>query len=193
MNNNSLAGFPPLPQKVESERLLIRPSNRTDAPYLKKWWNDPTVTAPAGNVAGMQYEDEDVEDWFRRYVDGRTCASHFIICLRVALNQPIGEFYIASDDRPGSVGIAVLIGETSYWQKGYASEAVTAYAQALFDSGQCEAVRLDTRRDNLAAIRMCLRIGCDVEYVWANGQFQTMLLTPDTLRQARSKQAQSFR
>lgn len=188
MNNNCLPGFPPLPQQVESERLLIRPSSRTDAPHLKKWWNDPTVTAPAGNVAGMQYEDEDVEDWFLRYVDHRTCASHFIICLRGETNQPIGEFYIASDDRPGSVGIAVLIGETYCWKKGYAGEAVAAYAQALFDSGFCEAVRLDTRRDNLAAIRMCLRIGCDVEYVWANGQFQTMILTPDTLRQARLKQ-----
>lgn len=52
INDNSL---PPVPQYVESERLLIRPSTRADAPYLKRWWNDPQVTGPSGDQSGMQY------------------------------------------------------------------------------------------------------------------------------------------
>jgi ribose 5-phosphate isomerase RpiB len=37
--------------------------------YLKRWWNDHDITAFGGNVAGMQYNDDDVEDWFQCHVD----------------------------------------------------------------------------------------------------------------------------
>jgi RimJ/RimL family protein N-acetyltransferase len=188
-NGNCTSDFPPVPQRVVSARLLIRPSNRADASYLKQWWNDPDVTTPGGNVAGMQYDDEDVEDWFQRYVDGRSCSTHFIICLREPVELPIGEFYIASDDRPGSVGVAILIGETGQWGHGYAGEALEAYAEALFESEFCEAIRLDSRRDNERATQMCLHVGFEVEYVWANGQFQTLILTPEAFHLHRLRQS----
>lgn len=177
MTNNCIPDFPPVPQGVISERLVVRPSTREDAPWLMKWWNDPAVTGPGGNVDGMHYDEADIEEWFRRYVDGRTCSTHFVICLRDADEKPIGEFYIAADDRPGCVGFALAIGETQYWGNGYASEALEAYAEALFASGLCEALRMDTGVDNERAIRMCERVGFEVEHVWANGRFQTMILT----------------
>lgn len=177
-SNNHL---PPVPQRVESERLVIRPSTRADGRYLQKWWNDPNVTAPAGNVAGMQYDDTDMEEWFCRYVDDRETFTHFVICLRNPKERPIGEFYIASDDRPGCVGLALIIGETGLWGQGYARETLRSYAAALFDSDLCAAIRLDMRRDNARAIRMCEHVGFEVEHIWANGQFQTMILTPEAL------------
>ena len=164
--------LPPVPQRVKSARLSIRPSTRADSAALKKWWNDPTVID--GNDAGMQYDDDDMEDWFQRYVDGRDHAAHFVICLQ---ETPIGEFYIASDDRPGCVGVALIIGEKEHWGQGYAAEAMRAYAEALFASGHCEVIRLDTRRDNERTIQMCEQAGFEVEHVWANGLFQTMILT----------------
>jgi RimJ/RimL family protein N-acetyltransferase len=188
MTNNCHPDYPPVPQNVTTERLIIRPSVRADAPSLKKWWNDPAIAATGGNVAGMQYDDDDMEDWFRRYVDGRSCATHFVICLREPGETSIGEFYIASDDRPGCVGLALLIGETALWGNGYGSEALAAYAEALFESGLCEAIRVDTRRDNARAIRMCERAGFEVEVIWANGLFQTMILTRDAFEHQRSKQ-----
>ncbi len=186
-DNNCMNGFVPVPQQVTSEHLLIRPSTRADAPFLKKWWNDPSVTEPGGNSAGMQYDDHDMEEWFQRYVDGRQCASHFVICLRDAKETPIGEFYIASDDRPGSVDVALLIGETRLWGRGYGTEALEAYAGMLFASGTCEAIRLNTRRDNAAAIRMSMNVGFEVEHIWANGQFQTMILTQPAFEYRRQK------
>ena len=191
MTNNCKADFTPVPQHVVSERLLVRPSSRDDAPYLKKWWNDPAVTGPGGHIAGMQYDDGDMEDWFQRYVDNRSCTTHFVICLRDPSEQPIGELYVASDDRPGCVGLALLIGEIDQWSHGYATEALNAYAGALFTSGLCEVIRIDTHRDNLRAIRMCEHVGFEVEYVWANGQFQTMILTPDAWALSRLKQVSS--
>jgi RimJ/RimL family protein N-acetyltransferase len=175
--NHCRPDFPSVPQVVESERLTIRPSVRGDAPFLKKWWNDPQVTGPGGNLAGMQYDDEDMEDWFRRYVDGRECSTHFVICLRESDERPIGEFYIASDDRPGCVECALIIGETDLWGYGYGGEALSAYAEALFESGLCEALRMNLRVDNAAAMRMAGKIGFVVEHVWANGAFQTLVLS----------------
>jgi RimJ/RimL family protein N-acetyltransferase len=186
-NDNCKPDFPPVPQLVTSEHLSIRPSTRADAPYLKKWWNDPIVTTPAGNADGMQYDDSDMEEWFQRYVDGRSCASHFVICLRDARETPIGEFYIASDDRPGSVGFAILIGETKMWGRGFGTEALAAYADALFATGLCQAMRMDTRRENVAAIRMCQKVGFEIEHIWANNQFQTMILTQPAFEYRRVK------
>lgn len=187
ISDNSL---PPVPQYVESERLLIRPSTRADAPYLKRWWNDPQVTGSGGNQSGMQYDDEDMENWFRRYVDGRAHSTHFVICLRGPTEQPIGEFYIASDDRPGCVGCALIIGEPSEWGKGYGSEALAAYAEALFATNTCEAIRIDMPVDNLAAQRMAQKVGFVVEHVWANGQFQTMLLSRAAFELHKVRQAE---
>lgn len=181
MTSNCRHDFDPVPQQVTSERLIIRPSTRADSSYLMKWWNDPAVTDPDGNIDGMNYDDADMDDWFRRYVDGRSCSTHFVICLRKSGQHPIGEFYIASDDRPGSVGLALIIGETDLWGQGYGREALYAYAKALFDSGLVETIRIDTRRDNLRAIHMCDAVGFEVEHVWANGLFQTMTLVRDAL------------
>jgi RimJ/RimL family protein N-acetyltransferase len=182
MTDNCNPNFPPVPQRVESARLIVRPSQRQDAAVLMKWWNDPEVTSPGGNVDAMQYDERDMEDWFTRYVDQRQCATHFVICLRDEAETPIGEFYIASDDRPGCVGFAVLIGELDQWGKGYATEAVTAYAAALFASGLCQSMRMDISVGNTRAVGMCDAIGFEVEHVWANGLFQTMILTEEAFQ-----------
>lgn len=187
INDNTLA---PVPQRVQSQRLLIRPSTRADAPYLKRWWNDPQVAGSGGNQDGMHYDDEDMENWFRRYVDGREHKTHFIICLREPAERPIGEFYIASDDRPGCVGCALLIGEPSLWGRGYGSEALAAYAEALFATGTCEAIRLDAAVDNVAVLRMAQKVGFVVEHVWANGQFQTLLLSRAAFELHKVRQAE---
>lgn len=186
MTSNCKPEFPPVPQQVVSVRLIVRPTARTDALWLQKWWNDPQVTGPGGNVDGMQYDDHDMEDWFQRYVDGRDCHTHFVICTRDGDQPPIGELYIASDDRPGCVGFALIIGETQLWGLGYASEALEAYADALFDTGLCQSMRMDILVANERAIRMCDRVGFSVEHVWANGLFQTMILTAEAYALRRS-------
>jgi RimJ/RimL family protein N-acetyltransferase len=189
MTNRSTVNCPPVPQRVISERLIIRPSARSDAPYLQKWWNDPHVMGPDGNTDGMQYDDTDMEDWFRRYSDNQPYATHFVICLRKPEEKPIGEFYIAYDDRPGCIGFALLIGETDLWDEGYDHEALAAYAEALFASDCCGAMRMDIRRDNERAIKMCESTGFEIEHIWANGQFQTMLLTQAAFELKRSSAA----
>jgi RimJ/RimL family protein N-acetyltransferase len=175
--NHHSNNFPALPQRVTGQRLILRPSTRADISFLQTWWNDPAIMGPGGNVDGMQYDNDDMEDWFRRYVDGRTEATHFVICLRDPEETPIGEFYIACDDRPGAIDFALLIGDTSLWGKGYAREAILLYAEALFKTDCCQAMRINARRDNQRAIRLCKGVGFEIEHVWANGEFQTMILT----------------
>ncbi len=189
MTENCNPNFPPVPQRVESARLIIRPSIRADVDLLMQWWNDPEVTSPGGNVDAMQYDERDMENWFTRYVDHRHCAMHFVICLRDEAQTPIGEFYIASDDRPGCVGFAILIGARDQWGNGYATEAVDAYAAALFASGLCESMRMDISVSNNRAVGLCIAVGFEVEHIWANGLFQTMILTEDAFRLKRQPAA----
>jgi RimJ/RimL family protein N-acetyltransferase len=184
-NNNN--HFPPVPQVVISERLIIRPTKRADAPYLQQWWNDPAVMEPVGNVDGMQYDEAEMEKWFQRHIDNRPDSRHFIIGLREQAEKPIGEFYIACDDRPGCVSFSLLIGETALWGNGYAREALEAYAEALFATGTCGAMRVDIRRDNDRALHAIDGLGFAVEQVWANGLFQTMILTQAAFEYQRVK------
>jgi RimJ/RimL family protein N-acetyltransferase len=179
MVNGTRTKCPPVPQRVVTDRLIIRPSARSDAPFLRRWWNDPTVMGPGGSMDGMQYDDADMEDWFRRYSDGQDYATHFVICRRDFDETPIGEFYIAYDDRPGCIGFALVIGEKDLWGQGFGREALRGYANALFESDCCGSMRMDIRRDNTRAIRLCEAVGFEVEHIWANGQFQTMILTQD--------------
>ncbi|HEX3053216.1 MAG TPA: GNAT family N-acetyltransferase [Aggregatilineaceae bacterium] len=184
--NNTPHILPPLPQQVVSERLIIRPSQRSDAPHLQRWWNDPAVMGPGGNVDGMEYDESDMEDWFQRHIDCRSCATHFVICLRTPQEQPIGEFYIACDDRPMSVDFALVIGESNLWGRGYGREAVSAYADEVFKTKTCDIMQINVRCDNERAIRMFQSIGFETEYIWANGQFQTMTLTQEAFEKSRT-------
>lgn len=186
-NNNNNNHFPPVPQRVISKRLIIRPTTRTDAPYLQQWWNNPEVMDPVGNVDGMQYDEAEMENWFQRHIDNRPESRHFIVCLRAPGERPIGEFYIACDDRPGSVTFSLIIGETSVWGNGYAHEMLDAYAEALFATGTCGAMRVDIRRDNERALRSFDGLGFAVEQVWANGLYQTMILTQAAFEYQRLK------
>ncbi|WP_119072246.1 GNAT family N-acetyltransferase [Aggregatilinea lenta] len=177
----------PIPQHVTSERLVIRPTTRADAPYLRQWWNNPAIMGPSGSGDGMQnYDETDMDNWFCRHVDGRTEARHFVICLRDADETPIGEFYIACDDRPGCVTFSIAIGETTLWGQGFATEAVLAYADAVFKSGCCGALRLDVPVSNERALHMAQSLGFQVEHVWANGLKRTMILTRDALELRRA-------
>ncbi len=179
-NDRQHSSTQPIPQHVTSERLVIRPTTRADAPYLRQWWNNPAIMGPSGSADGMQnYDEADIDAWFRRHVDGRAEARHFIICRRDADEMPIGEFYIACDDRPGCVTFSLAIGETELWGQGYASEAVVAYATAVFAIDCCGALRLDVPVSNERALRMADSLGFQIEHVWANGQKRTMILTRD--------------
>lgn len=174
----------PFPQRVQSERLVIRPSARCDRPYLQKWWNDPDVTDPGGNPSGMQYDDADMEDWFTRYVDSRQEATHFVICLRQPPQRPIGELYIAADDRPIGTDLALIIGEKQLWGQGYGREALRAFVGALFEAECCSTIRMDIQIEDVRALTITTYVGFEVETVWANGKFQTMLLTLEAFEKA---------
>lgn len=135
------------------------------------------VMDASGQTDGMQYDLEDMHRWYKRHVEGRYPPRHFTICLRNEAERPIGEFYIATDDRPGCVSFSVLIGDTAQWGHGYTLEAILAYAEALFDQSCCTTMRLEVPTNNQHMIELCESIGFEVEHVWANGQAQTMMLT----------------
>ena len=61
MTDCASSKLPCIPQYVEGERLLIRPTTRADLPYLQRWWNDPAVMDPAGYVDGMQCDERGIE------------------------------------------------------------------------------------------------------------------------------------
>ncbi|HMM28113.1 MAG: GNAT family N-acetyltransferase [Chloroflexota bacterium] len=168
---------PCVPQHVESERLVIRPTTRADLPSLQRWWNNPAVSDPAGELDGMQYDERDMVDWYARHVAGRGEAHHFMICLRDATQQPIGEFYIACDDCSGAASFGLVIGEINLWNQGYGREAALAYARALFATACYNTIRIEARRSNTRALRWCQSIGFEVEQVWANGRSLTLSLT----------------
>lgn len=168
---------PSLPTVVQSERLVIRPTTRADLPYLRRWWNNPAVVDPAGDLDGMQYDERDMEEWYVRHVQQQAAVRHFMICLRGGANQPIGEFYITCDDRPGALSFALLIGEIDLWNKGYGTEAAVAFARAIFASGTCQALRIEVRRSYSRALAWCQSIGFEIEHVWANGRYLTLILT----------------
>ena len=166
-----------IPLFVESNRLVIRPTNPRDLPYLQRWWNDPVVMDATGEMDGMQYDGDDMHEWYHRHIANRFPPRHFVICLRNESERPIGEFYIASQDRPGCVTFGLLIGDTTQWGHGYTLETILAYADALFECDCCTAMRLETPVNNSHLIELCMSIGFEVEHVWANGQSQTMILT----------------
>jgi len=49
---------------------------------------------------------------------------------------------------------------------------------------------MDTRVDNDRALRMASSVGFEVEHVWANGMFQTLILTQEAFELNKTRSGQ---
>lgn len=147
--------------RIETDRLLLRPWRDGDAPRLVKLANHPEI---AHMLASMPhpYSLSDAEDFLERLRSLPAGAAQFAITLKDTGDDLIGGigYGLASRcDKPSDeIDFGYWLG-LSYWGKGYASEAAHAVIAHAFEVSAIDRIDTDYLTSNPASGRILERVG----------------------------------
>lgn len=150
-------------QKIETERLILRPFRVTDAEQMfLNWASDSEVTkyltwSPHGNA---DLTRKLLEDWIKQYEND----SYYQWCIELNENsQAIGSIGVVKIlDYIEAVSIGYCIGK-KYWGKGIMTEALGAVIKFLFEEVEVNRIHAAHDTNNPASGRVMSKCGMKYE------------------------------
>jgi [ribosomal protein S5]-alanine N-acetyltransferase len=142
---------------IETERLILRPFEPSDAPAAFGWFGDPIVMrySPGGPDPSL----EQTAARLARYC-GHQAAHGFSkwIVLERGTGRPIGDSGLLHLTEYGWIDFGYRFA-APYWGKGLATEAATAWVRAAFGPLQLPRLMAFVHPDNRASIRVLEKLG----------------------------------
>lgn len=158
---------------LKGKKVILRTVRLSDAPRFVKWFNDPEVNKFL-LVREMNLKDE--IKWIKDQIkyNGKDRV-HFSIDTIDGVH--IGSCGISSiEKRNKKGGIGIMIGNKSYWNSGYGSEAMRILINFGFQKLKLHRIFLDVYEYNKRAIKVYKRLGFKTEGImkeanYWNGKF----------------------
>jgi RimJ/RimL family protein N-acetyltransferase len=156
---------------LTNNELTIRDALPADASQLCEWWNDGSVMAHAGFPDGL---GETVEGVIEKLANKDDLCHRHVIELNGEL---IGEMSYRGE---GVAEVGIKICKAEMQEKGYGTELLSAFLEALLKQGFSSA-KLDTNSKNLRAQHVYEKIGfkkTGILNAWHDqrGELQTAVL-----------------
>jgi diamine N-acetyltransferase len=144
---------------IYGKRIRLRAPERDDLPDFIKWINDPEVRAGLSLFLPISMVEE--EQWFDNML--KSPAEEHPLSIDVKNKNEwitigdIGLFELDSIARSAEAGI--LIGDKSYWNQGYGTEAMKLLLKHGFETLNLNRIFLRVYADNPRAIRCYEKVG----------------------------------
>lgn len=151
---------------IQGTRITLRPFTRDMWRTYYHWRLDPEVMFWA---TGESYASSLVpEEAFMAAFEQSILVDHHLVsgCLGIFTDDDdfIGEIsYRDMDVVAGSAVLGILIGNKSYWGKGYGTDAVRTMCRFLFQRFGLRRIQLDTWPGNVRALKAYAKVGFQVE------------------------------
>jgi RimJ/RimL family protein N-acetyltransferase len=154
---------------VIGERVYLRPLERSDAPLLAAWFNDPVVTEnlQMRRPVNLDFEEEFLSNLWR---DEHRVVLGIALCDGDGLIGTTGVEEIDFVNRQAHFGLA--IGARGEWGKGYGTETTRLMVGYAFRHLNLNRVALHVYETNPRAIRTYERIGFQREGVLRQARWQ---------------------
>jgi diamine N-acetyltransferase len=145
---------------IYGERIRLRGVEKEDLPMFVRWLNDPDVIQ--GLLVHNPVSQAEEENWFERMIK-RPPDEHVLgievrekdIDAGTETWRLIGTLAFDSIDwRNRSAEFGIMIGEKTYWNQGYGTEAVRLLAQHGFKTLNLNRIFLHVFENNPRAIRV---------------------------------------
>lgn len=144
---------------IYGKRIRFRSPEREDLPTFVSWINDPEVRAGISLYLPMSLASE--ETWFEEMLKRSPGEQPLGIEIQEKgkwkINGNCGFFHIEAIHRSAEVGI--MIGEKSYWNQGYGTEAMLLLLKHGFETLNLNRVFLRVFENNPRAIRAYEKAG----------------------------------
>ncbi|WP_322506809.1 GNAT family protein [Anaerolinea sp.] len=164
-----------------SQRLRLRPIQRSDLPFFVEWLNDPEVRQFITATIPLSLEEE--EQWYEQMLKQPKPERPFAIEVREEGEwQLIGNitlFDLSWVNRSAEVGI--LIGDKRFWNRGYGREAMRLMVQHAFETLNLNRVYLRVDVENIRGIKSYEQAGFVKEGIlrqanYRNGKYSDMMV-----------------
>jgi [ribosomal protein S5]-alanine N-acetyltransferase len=142
---------------IETERLIVRPFEVADTEAAFGWLGDPVVMrfTPSGPDASIEqtkvrlahYREHQIAHGFSKWM-----------ILDRSSKLPIGDSGLLMLREYGWIDFGFRLAQP-YWGKGFATEAASAWVRAAFGELQFKRLVAMVHPDNLASIRVVLKLG----------------------------------
>lgn len=151
-------------KRIESERLLLRPSNKSDAPQLSKWLADPYILGTLSSAQRLATPDG-LNQWIQRQLKNQSKLFYSII--ERENNKLIG--VADAIDRGNKVGeVLIIIGDAGYRSQGYGTEALKLLMQASWHKKRFDSLIAKIKVDNTASEKMVIKAGFTIVCIETN-------------------------
>ncbi|MGD8737536.1 MAG: GNAT family protein [Anaerolineae bacterium] len=150
------------------DRLYLRPVERMDLAWIRKWANDPQIRRLTGEVRPMTAV---AADRFYDKVQKDEDRVWFVIALRES-DRVIGEAGLLRMFPPWrTTDLTLIIGERDAWGQGYGTEAITLLLDYAFGFLNFHRIAVGVVGFNQRALRFYERIGFQREGVQRHGYY----------------------
>jgi len=143
---------------ILGDKVRLRPVERDDLPLFVEWFGDPEVRRHLALYLPFSLAQE--ERWFESLLDRLERNQDVLLAIETVGGIQIGNVGLHSvnwKDRSAELGI--VIGEKSYWGKGYGADAVLTMLRMAFREMNLHRVFLRVDVDNERAIRCYEKAG----------------------------------
>ncbi len=160
---------------LQGSHVVLRPLATGDLRRCVKWFSDPQVTQFLGRTAPVTLAEE--ERWYRDYLRR---GDEQIFAIEIE-GRHVGNLGLHKVDRVHrKADLGIVIGETTYWSRGYGTDAVVTALRYGFGHLALNKVSLDVLEGNLRAIRSYekvgfVREGIRREDVYRDGRFLNVI------------------
>jgi RimJ/RimL family protein N-acetyltransferase len=144
---------------IYGKRIRLRHAERDDLPRFVAWLNDPQVTQGLGMFQPLSQVEE--EQWFENLLQRPVEERPLTIDARLEDGWlTIGNSgYHNLDWRNRSTEVGIVIGDKSYWDQDYGTEAMQLLLEYAFNTLNLHRVYLRVFEDNPRAIRAYEKAG----------------------------------
>jgi diamine N-acetyltransferase len=154
---------------IYGERIRLRGVEKADLPRFVEWLNDPEVLQ--GLLLHNPLSLTEEENWYQRMLERPTDEHVMVIDARLPANtgenpawKLIGSLAFNHIDwRVASTELGIMIGDKSYWNQGYGTEAVRLLVKHGFNTLNLNRIFLHVYETNPRAIRAYEKVGFTLE------------------------------
>lgn len=156
---------------IVGEKVRLRPIERDDLPRYVEWFADPEVRRHLALYLPFSLAQE--ERWFENLLERLERREDVVLAIETAEGVHIGNVGLHRIDwknRNAELGIA--IGERSYWNQGYGTDAIRTLLGLAFREMNLYRVFLRVDADNARGIRCYEKAGFRREGVLREAVFK---------------------
>ncbi|MEW6524876.1 MAG: GNAT family protein [Bacillota bacterium] len=157
----------PWPEYGRGSKVFLRSLHEGDLDAVRRWDDDEEIVLWAGKKFETPLESA---TWLRDTMEHR---GRWALAVMTTGGQLIGQIELDNITwRNGSAELKVCIGEKSFWDQGYGTDAVRTFLDYVLAHSNIQYIYLRVKSDNLRAIRCYEKCGFRKEGILRAGRRQ---------------------